>query len=149
MRKILVTALLLAAFVPAHADPVSGLTYIGGTLPAPAPDTAATLDLSNPNALVLHAGNSTVNIPWNAITAWGCFRQNKHRLGVLATIGAGLVAARIHNHYFNLAWQDEQGHTQAVLVQIPSDLPKTIHVVLEARVPKCASHLIPQDARIE
>jgi len=135
MRKILSLLLLTGVCVAAHAAPVSGIVYSGGTLSAPAPGAQVSLDLSSPDALVLHTQTATVRIPWSAITQWGCFRQNQHRLGVLPAIAAGLVAARIHDHYFNLAWTDADGHTQAILLQVPRELPKTIHVVLEAHAP--------------
>jgi hypothetical protein len=141
MRKILSLLLLAGACYAAHADPVSGIVYTGGTLPAPAPGASVSLDLTSPEGLTVRAQAGTVRIPWNAITRWGCFRQNKHRLGVLPTIAAGLVAARIHEHYFNVAWTDADGHTQAILLQIPRDLPRTIHVVLEAHAPKQAEHI--------
>lgn len=141
MRKILSLLLLSGVCIIAHADPVSGIVYSGGTLPAVAPGAAVSVDLSSPDGLILHAQSATVQIPWNAITRWGCFRQNKHRLGVLPAIGAGLVAARIHDHYFNLAWTDAGGHTQAILLQIPRDLPRTIHVVLEAHDPHQMEHI--------
>lgn len=135
MRKLLALLLLSGACIAAHADPVAGIVYAGGTLPAPAPGAEVSVDLSSPDALVLHTQAETVRVPWSAITRWGCFRQNKHRLGVLPAIAAGMVAARIHDHFFNLAWTDADGHTQAILLQIPPDLPKTIHVVLEAHAP--------------
>jgi hypothetical protein len=132
MRKLLSLLLLFGACVAAHADAVSDIVYAGGTLSAPAPGAQVSLDLSSPDALIIHAGAATTTIPWNSITKWGCFRQNKHRLGVLPTIAAGMFAARIHDHFFSVSWLDGAGHTQAVLLQIPRELPKTIHVVLEA-----------------
>jgi hypothetical protein len=142
MRKLLTLCLLLGAMA-AHADTPSDVTYVGGTLAAPAPGAAATLDFASPDALLVHAGTATVTIPWASITEWGCYRQNRHELGVLPVIAAGLVAAREHNHYFHLAWNDEQGRVQAILIQVPGSLSKTIHVVLDAHAPAQHERTVP------
>ena len=139
MRKLLIPILLCTAVAAAQtaAVPASApsVTYVGGTLTTPTPGSTASLELSNPDALILHTSTSTTSIPWKSVTQWGCFRKNTHELGVLPIIAAGLFAARMHDHYFHLAWQDEQGHDQAVLIQVPPALPKTLHVVLEAHTP--------------
>jgi hypothetical protein len=140
MRKLLSLLLLSGACIAARADQISGVIYAGGTLSAPAPGAQVSLDLSSPEALILSAPSGVVRVPWNAITRWGCFRRNKHRLGVLPTIAAGLVAARIRDHYFNLAWTGADGSSQAILLHIPPELPKTLHVVLEAHAPGKVEH---------
>jgi hypothetical protein len=149
MRKFLSLLLLTGVCVAAHADPVSGIVYAGGTLPTPAPGAQVTLDLSSPDALILHAESTTIRVPWSSITRWGCFRQNKHRLGVLPTIAAGMFAARIHDHYFDVSWLDADGHTQAILLQIPRDLPKTIHVVLDAHASCAAQRTFAIEGAVE
>lgn len=146
MRKLFTLYALCILAVTARADSLSGIVYVGGTLAAPAPGASVSLELSNPDALLLHSGSSTVTIPWSSITHWGCYRQNRHRLGVLPTIAAGLVAARLRDHFFSLAWTDSDHHPQAILIQVPSQLPGTIHVVLEARTPSQTHNVIPKNS---
>jgi hypothetical protein len=153
MRKLLIPILLCTAVAAAQtaAVPASApsVTYVGGTLTTPTPGSTASLELSNPDALVLHTPTSTTSIPWKSVTQWGCFRQNTHQLGVLPMIAAGLFAARMHDHFFHLAWQDEQGHDQAILIQVPLELPKTLHVVLEAHTAVKAMGDTPGDGEAE
>lgn len=146
MRKLITFCTLCILAATAHADSLSGMVYVGGTLTAPASSAPISLVLSDPDALVLHSGTSTVTIPWKDITDWQCYRQNTHRLGVLPTIAAGLVAARQHTHYFSLTWNDGDHHTQAILIQVPPQFPRTIHVVLEAHAPRKTHNTVPQNS---
>lgn len=135
MRKVLCCFLMSVFTVAAQAASGSGVVYVGGTISTPVAGSSGTLDYSSPDQLQFRSPAGTVSIPWQKIDSWSCSSATAHHIGVLPAIAVGLVRKRQRIHYFSVKWQTDSGIEQAVLLEVPKDLPRTLHVVMSARAP--------------
>jgi hypothetical protein len=113
-------------------------TYINGTAKAVPEEARAALDTSSTAALELHAGATTVPIPYSRVTSYEYRVENRFRLGALPAVAVGLLKAREKRHLLTIAWTDDQGNEQTATFETTRDRARGLIKVLDIRSPQVA-----------
>src|SRR5579864_7721400 len=108
---LLVGALMGASVLIAEVPDVE---YVTGTVKGLRDGTTGVVDMSSSDAFEFRAGSNQFSIPYNAIKHVKCREENRFRLGVLATIGVGLLKARSKRHFVVIEWKGQDGGSGVV-----------------------------------
>jgi hypothetical protein len=145
MKKIVAFCLFLALCLPALAAENGQVMYLGGTAPGVNAGVVGRLDTTAETALIFEYSGNKVEIPYAAIRSFEYSKEVTHHLGVLPAIAVGMFKMRRHGHFFRISYHDSNNVAQAVVFEVPKQMPRTLLAVLTARAPQ-ASQLEPAHA---
>ena len=138
MKRMLASALFIAAITAATARPVHAVveghtvvlvasTVAGGPLLG----APGNIETALPDALLFHAkGQPDLQIPYARITAFEHQERKTHRLGFLPALAAGLVAARLHDHFLIVTFHDATDKVQVVRFEVSKEEGENLLAVL-------------------
>jgi hypothetical protein len=125
------------AVEPGHA---AYAAYAGGTAGV-ALDTPGTLNATSPAELMFKykAADGTpgeIAVPYAKIRSFELRNDTVHRLGVLPTIAAGLVAARMRRDTVTITYADPSDAVQLAVFQMARRDQTIMQGILRARAPQ-------------
>jgi len=137
MKKLMTFCLLfaLAGALPVAAVEDSQVMYAGGTAKALPAGAIGRLDTTSETSLIFESSGTKLLIPYAGIQSFEYSTEVARHLGVLPTIGVGLVKMRRHRHHFRISYRDADNGSQVVIFEVPKQMPGTLQAVLEARAP--------------
>jgi hypothetical protein len=152
MRRTIATILLLA-FVAPSLLAVGGKNaqYIGGTMTVKE-KAEGKLDTSHETLLVFRAEDTTVEIPYAAITELEYGQKAGRRVGaaiglaVINPVGLAMLFSKKRKHFLTISYTDAAGKEQAGVFELGKDIVRTALKVVETRSGKA---IIYQDAEAQ
>jgi hypothetical protein len=142
MRAWMAVCLLFAGLGGGRsiAAQVPDVQYVNGTVKGLAEVATGILDTTSERTVDFRAGSVQFSIPYAEILNVKCREENRFRLGVLATVGVGLLKARSKRHLVTVEWVPADGPPEVATFDAPKDKARGLALVLRARAPHaCAS----------
>ncbi len=137
MKKLMAFCLLMALALPVAAVEDDQVMYAGGTAPALRARTVGRLDTTSETSITFeYSGGAKLLIPYAEIQSFEYSSEVTHHLGVLPTIGVGLVKMQRHRHYFRISYRGADNVPQVAVFEVPKHMPRTLQAVLKARAPQ-------------
>ena len=145
MKKTVALMVLVAISMAAAAVEVGEVAYAGGMLSSVKPGTIGGLDTAQETSLVFEHSGGKVIIPFARIDSYTYSEERARRLGVLPTIAIGMFKRLQRRHFFRISYRDATNLPQAVVLEVPKQMPQAFEAVLKARVPNnCKSNQYPR-----
>ncbi len=135
MKNFIAVCLLLVVALPTFGLEDSQVMYMGGTAQGVIAGALGRLDTTSDTALIFEHSGNKVMIPYADIESYQHSSEVTRHLGVLPAIGVGLVRKRQHRHFLRISYRDSNGVAQAVVFEVPKQMPQTLQAVLQARSP--------------
>ena len=145
MKKlVMLGVLLLLGSLPAFALENGQVIYVGGTAKELSSGTLGKFDMTGETELIFEHSGTRLTIAYADIRTYEYSSEVTHHLGVMPAIAVGLVKMRRHSHYFIISYRGQNDVTEAVVFEVPKQMPKTLEAVLRARAPQATlpSHAV-------
>jgi hypothetical protein len=143
MKNFAVFCLFLVLSLPAVALDNGRVMYVGGTVPGVSARTIGRLDTTSETALVFEYSGSKLEIPYAAIQSFDYSKEVTRHIGVLPAIAVRLLMVRQRRHFFRISYHDPKNVTQAIVLEVPKTMPRTLQAVLETRAPGSSRPYLP------
>jgi hypothetical protein len=124
---------LLLTLSLAAAEPGVKVQIAGGTVPAMAPRSYLRLDLTAPESLVFHLGQSDLAIAYRKINTLEYGQNVSRRYAAAVLISPVLLLSKSRRHFVTLGYVDEEGKQQALVIRVEKGDIRSVLVGLEAR----------------
>lgn len=135
MRKLVAFCLFLVLSLPMAAVDGQQVKYVGGTAPGVNAGVVGRLDTTSDTSLTFeHAGNK-LTIPYASIESFDYSKEVARHLGVLPAIAVALLRIRQRRHFFRISYSGPNDVAQVAVFEVPKQMPRTLHAVLQARAP--------------
>jgi hypothetical protein len=134
-RKAVVLGVVLLVSVAAGAVEGNEVEYFGGTVKSVQSGTVGQFDMSLPSDLTFQFSGGSLVIPYASIKSYDYSTEVAHHLGVAPAIAVGLIKKRQRRHYVRISYQDSSEVTQAVVFEVPKQMPRTLMAILQTRAP--------------
>ncbi len=129
---LLAAGLVLAA--DAHAaEPGVKTELMGGTLPGVKAKSAARLDVTGPDYLVVYSGKSVLRISYDRVNNLEYGQSVSRRYAAAILISPFLLLSKTRKHFLTLGYVDAEGKQQALVFRVPKGEIRVVLGSLEAR----------------
>lgn len=138
MKKVLALLLVIALATPASAGFVEGeqVMYVGGTIPNLKGGCIGRLDATSAKELVFECAGERFDIPYAGIQRYEYSRKLARRIGAIPTVVVFLaLKRRQRRHFVEIAFKDDEGTAQSMVLEVSKNMPQTVLAVLRARAP--------------
>jgi hypothetical protein len=135
MRIILRALCLLAAPLLAVAGGAPGVKaqFIGGTLAGVPARSAAHLDLSSPDVLVLVCNGAELRIDYHKINTLEYGQNVSRRYAAAILVSPVLLLSKSRTHFVTVGYVDADGRQQALVFRVEKGDIRMVLASLEAR----------------
>jgi hypothetical protein len=124
---------LLLSFAAVAAEPGVRAQLMGGTLPGVPSKSNARLDLSGPDALILHCGKTELRINYSKINTLEYGQNVSRRYAAAILISPFLLLSKTRKHFVTLGYVDGEGKQQALVFRVGKGDIRVVLGSLEAR----------------
>lgn len=124
---------LLAAGIAAAAQPGVRAQLMGGTLPEVKAKTAASLDLTRPDAIVLRCGGIELRINYSSVNTLEYGQNVSRRYAAAILVSPLLLLSKTRKHFLTVGYVDSEGRQQALVFRVNKGDIRVLLGSLEAR----------------
>lgn len=124
---------LLAAGIAAAAQPGVRAQLMGGTLPEVKAKTAASLDLTRPDAMVLRCGGVELRINYSSVNTLEYGQNVSRRYAAAILVSPLLLLSKTRKHFLTVGYVDSEGRQQALVFRVNKGDIRVLLGSLEAR----------------
>jgi hypothetical protein len=137
--RVFVCALL--AFASGHllppllqaGDSGARAQYIGGTVAGLPSKTEGNINTTDEEALLFRSKRTSVRIPYSKINTLEYGQRVNRRYLEAVLISPVLLLAKKRRHFLTVGYEDERGHQQAMVFEVPKSEIRSMLVSLEAK----------------
>jgi hypothetical protein len=130
-----VVALVLLTSVVGRAVEGNEVAYFGGTVTSVQSGAVGQLEMSSGSDLTFRFPGGSLVIPYASIKSYEYSTEVAHHLGVAPAIAVGLIKKRQRRHYVRISYKHSSEVAQAVVFEVPKQMPRTLMAILQARAP--------------
>jgi hypothetical protein len=139
MKKFIAFCLLLISVsvltLPAFAVDGDHVKYLGGTAQGVRRGAIGRLNTTPETELIFEYSGNKLAIPYAAIQSFQSSEEVARHLGVVPAIVVGMFKKRQRRHFFRIEYHDSNNGAQALVFEVPKQMPRILQAVLEARAP--------------
>jgi hypothetical protein len=139
MKKFIAFCLLLITVsvltLPAFAVEGSQVKYLGGTAQGVNAGAIGRLNTTAESELIFEYSGNKLVIPYDGIRSFQSSEEVARHLGVLPAIIVAMFKKRQRQHFFRIEYHDSNNVMQALVLEVPKHMPRTLQAVLETRAP--------------
>lgn len=107
--------------------------YLGGTLPAIAPNTGGTILTTDPISFIFKTKDATVRIPFERIHQIEYGQKVDRRVLEAFLLSPLFVLSKKRAHFVSIGFEGEDGRLEALVLRVDKHAVRTVLVSLEAR----------------
>lgn len=146
MKRTIATFLIISFLLPSLALAKVGsdkAAYTGGSVAefgAAKDPVEGKLEITNPDALVLHTSLHTLRIPYAKIEDLEYGQKAGRRVGaavgytvLLGPLGLLTLFSKKRNHYLTIAYKDDSDKSQVAVLELGKDIVRTTLPVVRAK----------------
>jgi hypothetical protein len=136
MKKFIAFCLLLitvSVTLPAFAVEGSQVRYLGGTAQGVNAGVIGRLNTTPESELIFEYSGNKLAIPYDSIRSFQSSEEVARHLGVLPAMIVGMFKKRQRQHFFRIEYRDSNNVMQALVLEVPKHMPRTLQAVLETR----------------
>jgi hypothetical protein len=126
------TGILLAVSIVA-AEPGVKAQFVGGTVAGIASKPSMRLDMTGPEMLVLHSGETELRIPYQKVNTLEYGQNVNRRYAAAILISPVLLLSKSRKHFVTVGYVDADGQQQAVIFRVNKGDIRSVLAGLEAR----------------
>jgi hypothetical protein len=126
------TGILLAVSIVA-AEPGVKAQFVGGTVAGIASKPSMRLDMTGPEMLVLHSGETELRIPYQKVNTLEYGQNVSRRYAAAILISPVLLLSKSRKHFVTVGYVDTDGQQQAVIFRVNKGDIRSVLAGLEAR----------------
>jgi hypothetical protein len=139
MKKFIASCLLLITVsvltLPAFAVEGSHVKYLGGTAQGVNAGVIGRLNTTPESELIFEYPGNKLVIPYDGIRSFQSSEEVARHLGVLPAIIVAMFKKCQRQHFFRIEYHDSNHVAQALVLEVPKHMPRTLQAVLETRAP--------------
>ena len=124
---------LILALPLAAVEPGVKAEFVGGTVSGIAAKTNLRLDLTGADTLVLHSGNTELDIAYQKINTVEYGQHVSRRYAAAVLISPLLLLSKSRRHFVTIGYLDESGKQQALVFRVKKGDIRSVLASLEAR----------------
>lgn len=147
MKNFVTFCLLLSLTLPVLAVEDGQVMYIGGSAPGVNAGVIGRLDTTSETALIFEYSGNKLEIPYSMIQSFEYSKEVTRHLGALPTVAVGMFIMQSHRHFFRISYRDSNSVAQAVVLEVPKHMPRTLQAVLETRAPQACKPVLRRAGR--
>lgn len=136
MKNFVAFCLLLTLTLPALGVEDGQVMYVGGSAPGVNAGIVGQLDTTSETALIFEYSGNKLAIPYSAVQSFEYSQEVTRHLGALPTVAVGMFKMQSHRHFFRISYRDSDNVAQAIVLEVPKHMPRTLQAVLETRAPQ-------------
>ena len=130
---LFVSSVMLRPPLALAGDPGSDADYIGGTLANLPGRSEGKIDITDQDAFLFRAKQSTVRIPYDKITTVEYGQRVGRRYVSAILISPVMLLAKSRKHFLTVGYTDSEGRGQAMIFRIGKNSVRALLAGLEAR----------------
>ena len=130
---LFVSGVMLRPPLALAGDPGSDADYIGGTLANLPGRSEGKIDITDQDAFLFRAKQSTVRIPYDRITMVEYGQRVGRRYLSAILISPVMLLAKSRKHFLTVGYLDENDKQQAAVFELGKDIVRVTLATLEAR----------------
>jgi len=115
------------------AEPGVKTELIGGTPPGIAAKSAAWLDITGIDEMVLYCGIREIHVPYGKVNTLEYGQSVSRRYVEAILLSPLFLLAKTRKHYVTVGYTDAEGHQQALVFRVGKGDIRAVLVGLEAR----------------
>jgi hypothetical protein len=147
MKNFAGFCLLLTLTLPALAVEDGQVMYVGGSAPGVNAGIVGQLDTTSETALIFEYSGNKLEIPYSAIQSFEYSKEVTRHLGALPTVAVGMFKMQSHRHFFRISYRDSADVAQAIVLEVPKHMPRTLQAILETRAPQTCKPVLRRAGR--
>ncbi len=138
MRAIVILIFLVGACVrclpvPAMAESLTKVEYVGGTMPDIRPGDDLRISVEDPSALTIATKQVRVDVVYSRVNQLEYGQKIGRNLVGAIVISPLFLLQKTRKHFVTLGYRDEQGQQQAVVLRVGKSDVRAVLASLEAR----------------